>query len=268
VSLPGGKVQHYAIYRDITQRKQAELDRERLFDELHQSHDQLQTLSHRLVEVQESERKLLAREIHDDVSQSLTALIMQLGTAGSLLPRSAKAVRTILEQAEELTTSILDSTRRMIAGLRPAVLDDLGLVAALRQLGDDLQASTGAQVDMQVSRLAGRLPPQIENALARILQEALANIRRHARARRVTISLKGEPGRVILSVQDDGVGFQGQAARSPAQDDDVLIDGGWVIPAGHFGLLGIQERVRQLNGKLKVTSIPGQGTLLEVELPL
>jgi len=267
VSLPGEQVERYAIFRDITESKRAEIEREHLFEALQLSNQQLKELSRRLVEVQEDERKRLAREIHDDISQSLTALMMQLGIVRSLLPKSAQAAHSILEQTEALTQSTLERTRLMIADLRPQVLDDLGLVPALRRLGDELQESTGTAVKIKTSRLPKRLPAPIEVALFRIVQEALTNIRRHAQAHHVTISLAKESERVVLSVQDDGMGFEMQTNRS-RQSGDMVIDGGLVIPAGHFGLIGIQERITQLGGKLQVTSTPGQGTTLQAELPL
>jgi len=107
----------------------------------------------------------------------------------------------------------------------------------------------------------------MEVALFRIVQEAVTNVRKHAQARHVTISLSKEFGWVVLSVQDDGIGFDNQAAQSNATGGMVLEEG-WLIPAGHFGLIGIQERVAQFGGKFHITSRPGEGTTLQVELPL
>jgi len=255
------------LRREITEHKEAEAERERLFAELRQSHEQLRTLSSRLVEVEESERKRLAREMHDDIGQSLSALMMQLGTAHSLLPKSATAARTILKETEDLTQETLERTRSMIADLRPSILDELGLIPALRRLGDELHKSTGAAITMKVTQLPKRLPPQIEVALFRIAQEALTNIRRHAQASQVTIGLTKEPGHVILSVEDNGVGLENQAPASSSSDTKVVA-GGPVIPAGHFGLIGIQERVKLRGGKFQMTSVPNQGTTIRVELPL
>jgi signal transduction histidine kinase len=103
--------------------------------------------------------------------------------------------------------------------------------------------------------------------LFRIVQEALTNVRKHARAKRVSIGLAKEDGKVVVSVQDDGVGFEKQTAP-PRSSGDLILRGGWRIPAGHFGLIGIQERVTQLGGRLDLTSAPGQGTTLRVEIPL
>jgi signal transduction histidine kinase len=235
--------------------------------ELISVNEQLKALSRRLVEAEESERKRLAREIHDDISQSLTALMMQLGSARSMLPKSARAARSLLEETEALTQSTLERTRLMIAGLRPSILDELGLIPALRRLADELHESTGAIVTLKADRLPRRLPPQLEIALFRIVQEALTNIRKHAQASEVSIELMKEAGRVALSVQDNGIGIGNQKAEI-REGDNAVLAGGWEIPAGHFGLIGIQERVKSLGGNFQVTSAPNRGTTIRVELPL
>jgi signal transduction histidine kinase len=235
--------------------------------ELTSVNEQLKALSRRLVEAEESERKRLAREIHDDISQSLTALTMQLGSARNVLPKSATAARSILKETEALTQSTLEHTRLMIAGLRPSILDELGLIPALHRLADELRESTGVIVTLKANRLPGRLPPQIEIALFRTVQEALINIRKHAQASEVIIELTKETDRLILFVQDNGVGIENQEAGSQ-ESDDVVLAGGWKLPAGHFGLIGIQERVKLLGGNFQLTSAPNQGTTIRVELPL
>lgn len=256
-----------AYLREIADRAALTMQNARLFEQIQASQERLQVLSQRLVDVQESEQQRLAREIHDDISQALAMLVLQLGTARNLLPKSAQNVEAILARSEELTEETLEHTRSIIAGLRPQVLDDFGLVPALRYLGDELNSSTGATVKVKTSRLPKRLRPLIEITLYRIVQEALVNIRKHAEARSVTISLVKETERVILSVQDDGVGFEmpSHRARMPG---DMLINGGLVIPAGHFGLIGIQEQVAALGGTFQMKSAPGEGTLVQVELPL
>jgi PAS domain S-box-containing protein len=267
ISVPGGRVERYAIFRDITERQRAESERDKLFNAVRSSNEQLQVLSRRLVEVQEEERKRLAREIHDDISQSLTALMMLLGSARNLLPKTARAARSILEQTEALTQSTLERTRLMIAGLRPSILDELGLGPALHRLADELHESTGALVTLKTNGLPKRLPSQIEIALFRIAQEALANIRKHAQASEVTVELTNGDGHIILLVQDNGVGIENQEAGS-SQSANVVLAAGWKIPAGHFGLIGIQERVKSLGGNFQLTSAPNQGTTIRVELPL
>jgi PAS domain S-box-containing protein len=255
------------ILRDITERKKGEAEREQLFEELRQSHEQLRLISGRLVEAEESERKRLAREIHDDISQALTALTMRLGSARTLLPKSAREARSILKETETLTQSTLEHTRSIIAGLRPSILDEFGLIPALRRLADELRSGTSTTVILKTDRLPKRLPPQVEITLFRIAQEALTNVRKHAQASEVNIRLRKEAGHVYLSVQDNGVGMDNQAAGS-RQNTDVVLAGGWKIPASHFGLIGMQERVKLLNGDFQLTSAPHQGTTIRVELPL
>lgn len=219
-----------------------------------------------LVEMQETERRRLAWEIHDDVSQSLTGLMMQLGAAQSLLPKSSDRARAVLKEAETLTGKTLEGVRRMIADLRPPVLDDLGLAPALRRLGDELRERAEVDVAFEVSGLRGRLPPQIENTLFRIAQEALTNIRKHAQAQHAVISLQVERERVTLVVKDDGVGLRSRRDQARRRGD-VLLPGGWVVLRGHYGLVGMQERAALLGGTLQVQSAPGEGTTLRVELP-
>ena len=256
-----------AYLKDIADRAALTMQNARLFEQVQASQGRLRVLSHRLVDVQESEQRRLAREIHDDISQTLAVLVMQLGTARNLLPKSAKKIDVILERSEELTEETLEHTRSIIAGLRPQVLDDLGLLPALRHLGEELHHTAGVIVKVRSSHLPKRLPSTIEITLFRIVQEALANIRKHAKADHATISLIQESKRVVLSVQDDGIGFEMQSGRDH-QSSDIVINGGLVIPAGHFGLIGIQEQVMALGGSFQMKSAPGEGTWIQVELLL
>ena len=239
----------------------------KLLKAANEQHEQLRALSTRLVETQETERRAIARELHDDVGQTLTGLMMQLGMVKSMLPKSAKSMHNTLEKSEALIQEILEHTRSIITDLRPQVLDDLGLVPALQRLGDDFQVNTAVKVEMNLARLPIRLPTQLEVTLFRIVQEALTNVRKHARANRVSIALSKEDELVVLSVQDDGLGFEKKITRSRA-NGDMVIQGGWMITAGHFGLIGIQERVTQLGGRLQISGASGHGTILRVELPL
>jgi PAS domain S-box-containing protein len=255
------------LLQDLADRAALTIQNARLFDQVQGARKRLQTLSRQLLVAQEEERHAVARELHDEIGQTLTGLVMHLGMAKSLLPKSAGPARNILEQSEALIQDILERARAIIAGLRPQVLDDLGLVPALRRLGEEFQKNTGVTVEIETDHLSKRLSAPIEVSLFRIVQEALTNVHKHAQAHRVNIAIKREDEQVALSVQDDGVGFEQQATRSSASGD-MLLEGGWTIPYGHFGLLGIQERAMQLGGRLQITSAPGQGTTLRVELPL
>ncbi len=254
------------LLQDLADRAALAIQNARLFQSVSEQREQLRALSTQLVEVQETERQRLAWEIHDDVSQSLTALMMQLGAAQGLLPKSSDRARAVLKEAETLTGKTLEGVRRIIADLRPPVLDDLGLAPALRRLGDELRERAEVDVTFEASGPPERLPPQIENALFRIAQEALTNIRKHAQAQHAAISLKVERERVTLLVKDDGVGLRSRRDQARRRGD-VLIPGGWVVLKGHYGLVGMQERAALLGGAFQVQSAPGEGTTLRVELP-
>jgi len=260
---PGDQV----LLQDIADRAALTIENARLFESVANQRERLIALSARLVEAQETERRNLARELHDEVGQILSGLVMQLGIARSHLPKSAKTAQTILNETEELLQEILGRIRAIIAGLRPQVLDDLGLVPAIRRLANEFQEETGTQVKIKTDQIPDRLSAPLELALFRIVQEGLTNVRKHAQAHTVSIRLAIEDAKVILSIQDDGRGFENQPAW-PHPDGETILEGGWSISAGHYGLIGIQERVAQLGGRLHITSSLGQGTSLRVELPL
>jgi signal transduction histidine kinase len=254
--------------RDITERKRAEEERERLAEQVRAENERTRALSRRLVEVQESERQRIARELHDDVGQLLTGLIMQLGVGKELLSDShaSEQVRPILQNAEEECRNTLLTVRRIITDLRPAVLDDLGLVPAINHLVDRMHDQTDLHISTQFPALPERLPLSVETALFRIVQESLTNIRNHARAHQATIALTRESDRVILLLTDDGVGIQ--SAPDQTNGDQVLAFDHESMQHGHYGLIGMRERAVQIGGTLRVHSIPGKGTTIRVELPL
>jgi signal transduction histidine kinase len=225
-------------------------------------------LQHRLlqgvIQAQENERRRIARELHDDIGQSLTALVLAVGVIQEALPESATREQQILEDVTGLAENMMSGLRRVIADLRPPVLDDLGLVPALRRLGRDLQERAGVAVMVQADEMSGRLPPLVEITLFRVAQEALTNIGKHAHARQARIVLRREPGRVTLRITDDGQGLPARGVLEGAALDwaTVYQDG------AHFGLLGMQERVALLNGVFRVEGAPQQGTTVWVALPL
>jgi signal transduction histidine kinase len=212
-----------------------------------------------VIQAQENERRRVARELHDDIGQALTALVLVLGVIQDALPAHAERERLILEDATGLAENVMSGLRRVITDLRPPVLDDLGLVPALRRLGRDLQERAGVSVNVETDETIGRLPPDVEIALFRVAQEALTNIGKHAQARQARITLRLDPKQVTLQITDDGRGLPPAISpdREAAQREQ-----------GHFGLLGMQERVALLNGVLRVESAPKQGTTIWVELPL
>jgi signal transduction histidine kinase len=223
--------------------------------ELRTAYDQLGMLHRRLELVKEEERSALARELHDEMGQTLTVLKlhMQLIFRGSGTP-------TAIQQTEliELVDRLITLVRKITFGLRPTLLDELGLEPALTAFIDN-QARTdgGLAIKLDVHGITERLPSEIEHACFRLVQEAITNTARHARAKRASVEVRREQSRLHLSVEDDGVGFSTEEAASKAA-------------SGHLGLVGMRERVRLLGGEMAVMSASGgvrPGTRVEVTLP-
>ncbi len=195
------------------------------------------------------ERNRLAREIHDTLAQGLTAVSLQLESADALLEVEADTsrIRQMVQQALALTRANLDEARRSVLDLRAAPLDGRTLVEALRLLADE----TVLPVELLVTGGNQPLPPRVEAGLYRMAQEAVTNVCRHAQASQINIKLVATPQMVSLVVADDGRGFDVEA-----------------VSDSRFGLLGLNERVKLLNGRLQIESSVGQGTQLAVEIPL
>lgn len=199
----------------------------------------------------EDERRRLARELHDGPAQSLAAALFGVDLALAALDRRPRTARDELAQARELVRDALSDVRGMMAGLRPRVLEERGLIAALESL-TSAPGLWGPEVTIDFGGLAAndRLPGAIELALYRISQECISNARRHGGARRVAIAIETRPGAVKLTISDDGGGFDA-AAPGPGE-----------------GLSGMWERVAQLGGTMHIDSASGQGTRVGVVLPL
>lgn len=210
----------------------------------------LLTLSRRLVEAQERERRHIARELHDEAGQALASLRFGLRQ----LEREAAEGSSVTARVNELlrtTDAVIDGLHRLAMHLRPASLDHLGLDAALRQYAQTTAATFGLDVRFKARGFPEeRLPPKVETALFRVVQEAVTNAVRHASASRVDVLLDHRGDRVQAMVEDDGVGF----------DPDRVQDG------EHFGLLGLRERAEGLGGSMTVESAPGAGTTVVVEV--
>lgn len=199
------------------------------------------------------ERNRLAREIHDTLAQGLAGIALQLETADASLESGAgpEQARRLIQQALSLTRSNLEEARRSVMDLRAAPLEGRALPEALALLAESISRESGLAVRCEVTGGGRSLPVRIETGLYRIAQEALANVVQHAAARQALVHLVAVPGQVTLSVEDDGIGFR------PGQ-----------IPPERYGLLGLSERARLLGGSLRVESSPGEGTRLEVVVPL
>jgi signal transduction histidine kinase len=225
-----------------------------LFDQVRSGRERLQTLSRQLLKAQEEERRRIARELHDEIGQSLTAVRINLQRAMS--SAEVPTILPYLKESDGLVDRVLQQVRHLSLDLRPAVLDDLGLVAAVRWSLDRTCRRAGLLGQVAADPPEILLPSEIATACFRIVQEALTNVVRHAGAHRVDIALTRSGDHLELVVRDDGRGFDVAAERQSA------------LRGGNLGLLGMQERVALLSGRLEIESTPGQGTTVVVRLPL
>jgi two-component system sensor histidine kinase UhpB len=217
---------------------------------------QLRKLSGQVLGAQEEERKRIARELHDDTSGALARVLLNIEMCEESLPEGAVSARDKLRDTRVIVEQTLDNVRQLIFGLRPALLDDLGLAAAVRWYAKSSLEPAGIQVQFDASSNLGRAESTIETALFRIAQEAITNVVRHANARHVRVQLTREPCNLVLLVQDDGTGFRVEAPEGSSG------------LAQHWGLFGMAERVQLLGGSLDIDSDAARGTLLRVQVPL
>jgi signal transduction histidine kinase len=212
---------------------------------------ELRRLSNELVRAQEDERRNISRELHDEVGQTLTALRVELGNLEKLRLGPDQEFREHINDAKNLAAETLRSVRNLAAGLRPSILDDLGLEPALEWQAREFSRRTGIPVEVARDGLLPELPDGLRTCLYRVVQEALTNCARHADAHEIRIALRADHDRLSLTVQDDGRGMP---------------DG--LAPAAGLGLVGIEERVRELGGTLAIESQAGKGTWLSASIPL
>jgi signal transduction histidine kinase len=217
--------------------------------EVTDARQELKDLSAKLVATQENERKSISRDLHDAVGQSMSAVQFELHDLAVALRPYDGQLRERVDRVRELVENSLAVIRNMALLLRPSMLDDLGLAAALGWLAREISRPTGVRIQVQADDLPADLPDEHKTCVFRIAQEALHNVAKHANANAVEITVRASDSWLVVTVQDDGRGFQ------PGR--------------GHgLGLMGMQERAESLGGSIKITSQPGKGTLIEVALPL
>jgi two-component system sensor histidine kinase UhpB len=224
----------------------AALDEARIY----RSH--IQEMSSRILTAQEEERKRIARELHDDTAQAITSILVRL----RLLEQSIEDAAALknLEELRELTSGALDSVRRMAMGLRPASLDDLGLLPALESYAGQFSQSKSIALSMEVEGIGRRLPRDVELVLYRVVQEALTNVSKHASATTALVQVTRRGNEVTLVVEDDGDGFD-PGELSPTQGSGL-------------GLFGMRERLTLVGGVVEVESEKGKGTRIVARVPL
>lgn len=216
---------------------------------------QLQAISERAINAQEEERVRIARSLHDDTAQSISMLIIHLDRLRSLVPPDRPDITRYISDAQNVANRLLENLRKIIWDLRPSMLDDLGLCAAIRWFARTNLEKAGIRVDFHAADEGMRLPSHLETMLFRIAQEAISNILRHANASKVSIRLWKDDVYVWLEIQDDGQGF------------DIEKTSGEAVDRKQLGLLGIQERASLVHGGVKIESSPETGTFLQVYIP-
>ena len=226
------------------------IERGRIEETLQRYAEQLKALSHRLAEVQEEERRYMAKELHDEIGQALTGISLSLVSMAGM---SAKEIRKRLKEAQSLVSGLLDRVRNMSLTLRPAMLDDFGLLPTLLWHFKRYTAQTSIPIHFRQRCLDTRFRPEIETAVYRIVQEALTNIARHACAAEAEVITLVEGDMLVVTVEDKGVGFEPEAV---------------IVMKESVGLSGMRERLALLGGRLKIDSAPGRGTRLRAEIPL
>ncbi|EFO80689.1 multi-sensor signal transduction histidine kinase [Oscillochloris trichoides DG-6] len=232
--------------QDITERKQEEAA-------LRASADQLQNLSRRLVEAHERERRHIARELHDEIGQVLTGLKLSLGASAAAAPPPMLAV---LNEAKSSLNELMARVRDLSLDLRPALLDDLGLLPALGWYLDRYTPRTGVQVELRHQGVSRRFSPEVETVAYRTIQEALTNVARHAHTNHATVWLLADAQRLMLRIDDAGCGFDSDVAMRTLRTQTT------------GGLSGMQERMQLIGGLLTIESAQGVGTRIIAELPL
>jgi two-component system sensor histidine kinase UhpB len=227
----------------------------RLLDRLAHGEKRFRLISQGILRIQEAERGRISRELHDGVGQSLTALKIELEMLENAASLDQGALRSRLAELTRIADRSLQDVRQLSRLLRPQMLDELGLVPTLRWLARTVQEGTGLGVDLSIEGMEERVHPDLETIVYRLVQEALTNVAKHAQARSAHVRLRCDGGRLLLSVRDEGRGFDPRQALGA----DAARGG---------GLRGMRDRVDLFGGRFELRSAAGSGTSVEVELPL
>ena len=237
------------LMRAVGDRTALAIQRARMTDALRQREQKIAELSAHLLRVQEEERKRISRELHDETGQALMVIRLYLGMMESGI--TERAARAKIKETVEVVDRTIEGIRRIIGKLSPLVLQELGLVAAIRREAKQLAKTTGVKTRVLISQDIGRLAPGAEQAIYRVVQEALHNVAKHAQAHNVSVQVAREDALVQVVVEDDGIGMQ---VRN-------------ISHSRCFGLAGIKERIAVLGGVARVTSAKGKGTRIEITVP-
>jgi signal transduction histidine kinase len=237
-----------AIERELAE-AEVRRSRSKAEEELEQTYEKLRAMAHRIVELQEEERRNIARELHDEIGQSLTGLKLLISQATRSTP---EASFEILKEAQSVVTELIQQVREISLKLRPSMLDDLGLLPTLLWYFERYTAQTRIKINFEHAGLQRNFQPDINTGVYRIIQEALTNVARYAEVNEVDVLIQADDNRISLVVQDQGTGFE--VARLAAK--------------ASAGLSGMRERAQLLGGTVAIDTSPGKGTRLVAELPL
>lgn len=235
------------------------IENARLYESVRRKEADIATFLRQYIAAQEAERKRIARELHDETAQALTALGIAVETALQAPTTTAAEVKALLEPARALTERVSTELDRIIRDLRPSLLDDLGLLEALGWYADNRLKPLGIQITFETAGTERRLSPELETGLFRVVQEAISNIARHAKAENVSITVEFRDTYIAIDIEDDGCGFNVEhtLAKGKSGKED-----------SPFGLLGMSERVNLMGGTITVESRPKEGTSIRVHVPL
>jgi signal transduction histidine kinase len=238
------------LLRAIADRSALAIDRARINDALREREMRIAELSAHVLRVQEQERRRISRELHDETGQELMVIRLYLDMLETSV--QARSSRLKIRETLEVVDRTIEGIRRIISRLSPLLLEELGLIAAIRKEVKDLGRNTGVKARVTVPEAIARMAPETEAALYRVVQEALHNVAQHAQARNVDVQMWQQNGELHLLIEDDGIGIQGKISSARGRS---------------FGLAGIRERIGMLGGEVRISSTRGKGTRIEVMVP-
>jgi signal transduction histidine kinase len=250
------------LQQEIAQRKSVEESLRRskqhysqLLEQSRHMQAQLRLLSRQLLLAQEEERKMISRELHDQIAQTLTGINVRLASLKTEALADTKGLQKKITSTQRLVEKSVDIVHRFARELRPTVLDDLGLIPALLAFMKSFTKRTGVRTHLTAFAALEQLNSTRRTVLFRVVQEALTNVARHAQASRVEVSIQKLPGRIRMKIKDDGKSFQVQRVLQAKGNK-------------HLGLLGMRERLEMIGGNFGVESAPGKGTIVQAQIPL
>lgn len=246
------EIDHRKVVEKALRKSERKLNQS--LEEERQLQTQLRLLPHRLIEAQEKERKRISRDLHDDVVQSLVSISVKLERLTYKAAQGGGSLRNIVDETQQQVTDIVDTVHRFARELRPAILDDLGLVSALRAHIDEFTRRTNIKVHLDVDTAVNKLSQTRSTVLYRVVQSALNNITQHARATEVHIVAKKLNETICMTIQDNGISFD---VKKILQDTKYK----------RLGLIGMRERAEMVGGAFSITSLPGEGTTIQVTIP-